>query len=464
MLRPRAGAEARTTPRRTATAARCWTRSAPAGGGAGLLRPRAGARSADLRSAEQPRRRASCARRPSAEALASLDRRWRCIRIIAEAYYNRAPMLADAQPARPRRWRVTRGRSRSSRISARRAGPPASATADPLRRRERDHGAPRAAYEAASARARCADYDAGRVPADMSQGPRRRQPFFLAYQGHNDRDLQRLFGALVCRIMADRYPAPPSLPSAARARRADPGRHRQRLFLRPFELEDPDQRLAQPVRPRPLPPVRLSHRLEARRRDRCRAPALATASSQGPLSIERWRATIAADPPHVLIYPEIGMDETACSLPRMRLAPVQCNSMGPSCTPAAFRRSTISLSSDLMEPPAAQIALHGKAGSAAQPLDPLRAAELPPVRCHARRARVCAPDATVYWCGQSLFKYLPQYDEVFPRIARRCSDCQFVFIAPSGRSVVTDLFRARLERAFAAAGLKAADHCVFLPA
>ena len=27
------------------------------------------------------------------------------------------------------------------------------------------------------------------------------------------------------------------------------------------------------------------------------------------------------------------------------------------------------------------------------------------------------PDAIVYWCGQSLFKYLPQFDNVFPRIA-----------------------------------------------
>ena len=32
------------------------------------------------------------------------------------------------------------------------------------------------------------------------------QPFYLAYQGHNNRDLQSVYGALVCRIMAERYP------------------------------------------------------------------------------------------------------------------------------------------------------------------------------------------------------------------------------------------------------------------
>ena len=40
--------------------------------------------------------------------------------------------------------------------------------------------------------------------------------------------------------------------------------------------------------------------------------------------------------------------------------------------------------------------------------------------------------ATAYWCAQSLFKYLPQYDEVFPRIAREAGDCQFVFIRHIG--------------------------------
>jgi predicted O-linked N-acetylglucosamine transferase (SPINDLY family) len=71
--------------------------------------------------------------------------------------------------------------------------------------------------------------------------------------------------------------------------------------------------------------------------------------------------------------------------------------------------------------------------------------------------------AIVYWCGQALPKYLPQYDEVFARIAGAVGDCQFAFIEFAGGRRVTEAFRARLERAFARLGLSAADHCVVLP-
>jgi predicted O-linked N-acetylglucosamine transferase (SPINDLY family) len=70
--------------------------------------------------------------------------------------------------------------------------------------------------------------------------------------------------------------------------------------------------------------------------------------------------------------------------------------------------------------------------------------------------------STAYWCAQSLFKYLPQHDEVFPRIAREAGDCQFVFIRHGGHNV-TEVIQQRLDRAFAAYGMKADDHCVFLP-
>jgi len=71
------------------------------------------------------------------------------------------------------------------------------------------------------------------------------------------------------------------------------------------------------------------------------------------------------------------------------------------------------------------------------------------------------PSGCIYWCAQSLFKYLPQHDPVFPRIAREAGDCQFVFFARP--PAVTDLFRLRLERAFGQFGMRAEDHCLFLP-
>ncbi|MGY2976364.1 hypothetical protein [Thermostichus sp. MS-CIW-37] len=41
------------------------------------------------------------------------------------------------------------------------------------------------------------------------------------------------------------------------------------------------------------------------------------------------------------------------------------------------------------------------------------------------------PDRVLYLCAQSLFKYLPQYDEVFPRIARKVGKCQFLEVSIS---------------------------------
>jgi predicted O-linked N-acetylglucosamine transferase (SPINDLY family) len=60
-------------------------------------------------------------------------------------------------------------------------------------------------------------------------------------------------------------------------------------------------------------------------------------------------------------------------------------------------------------------------------------------------------------------KYLPQFDQVFARIAAKVPGCQFTFIEFAGGRGVTEMFRGRLDRAFLALGLKAADHCVFLP-
>jgi len=51
---------------------------------------------------------------------------------------------------------------------------------------------------------------------------------------------------------------------------------------------------------------------------------------------------------------------------------------------------------------------------------------------------------------------------VFARIARTVGDCQFVFLRHFGAPAITASMKERLERTFAAAGLRADYHCVFL--
>jgi len=69
-------------------------------------------------------------------------------------------------------------------------------------------------------------------------------------------------------------------------------------------------------------------------------------------------------------------------------------------------------------------------------------------------------DAVVYLSCQSVFKYLPEQDQLIAQIARRVSNSQFVFLATN--EVVEHDFKNRMARAFSAEGLEASDHCVWM--
>jgi protein O-GlcNAc transferase len=322
---------------------------------------------------------------------------------------------------------------------------------------EREIDERRAAYEQ-HLRALCEDAERGRTAGDLAKAVGSAQPFFLAYQGRDDRELQSLYGSLICRIMAERYPP------AALAEPPAPGEPVKVGFVSGYFYDHSVWKI----------PMRgwLS-RLDRRRfrifgyhtgiKQDAETKAAAAACDrfvQGPLPLARWREVILGDLPHVLIYPEIGMDGVSTQLAAQRLAPIQCNGLGHPDT-SGFPTLDYALSSDLMEP------LDG------QDLYTERLVRLPNLSVYYEpldRRKVSLdrsdlglrPTATVYWCGQSLFKYLPQLDQVFPRIAREAGECQFAFIRhQSGQ--ITDLFRKRLERAFAALGSRAADYCVVLP-
>jgi predicted O-linked N-acetylglucosamine transferase (SPINDLY family) len=71
-------------------------------------------------------------------------------------------------------------------------------------------------------------------------------------------------------------------------------------------------------------------------------------------------------------------------------------------------------------------------------------------------------EAVVYLCCQSLFKYLPQFDDIFAQIARGVPQAQFAFIS-SHTTAITAQFKARLQQAFAKFNLNSEDYCVVLP-
>ncbi len=285
------------------------------------------------------------------------------------------------------------------------------------------------------------------------------QPFFLAYQGQNDRELQRLYGALVCACMAARHPAVAPAPPPPPHEKVRVG------IVSGFFLYHSNWKM--PIKgwlgglDRGRFEIYLYHTGSGQDGETETAARLCHRFVRGPMAPERWRDTILGDRLHVLIYPEVGMNPVAAQLAAMRLARVQCNAWGHPQT-SGYPTLDYFLSSELMEPPDGEA--HYTERLVRLPNLAIHYEPIPiPSTVIERAALGLRRDATVYWCCQPLFKYLPQHDAVFPRIAAAAGDCQFVFIRSLKGGYVNELFRQRLERAFAAAGRRAGDHCVFLP-
>src|SRR5258707_7090596 len=323
---------------------------------------------------------------------------------------------------------------------------------------ESDIAERREAYAGPLARL-CADVGSASAPVALADAIGSHQPFYLPYQGGNDRELQTLYGSLVCKIMAARYTTP-AFPNP-------PGQNQpirlgivSGFFRQHSNWKIPIKGwLKQLNRDR----FHISGYYTSGERDSetDAAETLCDRFVQGPLSIDVWRRTILNDAPHILIFPEIGMDKLSAQLAAQRLAAVQCCSWGHPVT-SGFPTIDYFISSDLMEP--ADAAAHYSDQLIRLPNLSIyyEPADVPSIRIDRAELGLRA-DAVVYWCCQSLPKYLPQFDCVFARIAAEVPDCQFTFIEFGGGRGVTDLFRARLQRAFDAVGLSARNRCVFLP-
>lgn len=284
------------------------------------------------------------------------------------------------------------------------------------------------------------------------------QPFLLSYQCRNDRALQRCYGGIVDRLAAAQGFSPAPVPSPPR-----PGEH-IRVGFASAHLH--------------MHSVSKTHGGWITELDRSRfavfgyqfSPSRDAVSDRlagccdrfvrGMADVATWRARILADAPHVLIYLDIGMEQTTVRLAALRLAPVQCTTWGHPDT-SGLPTMDYYLSSEAMEP------LDGDAHYTE------RLVRLPNLGIHytpplgeggvmERAALGLRDDAVAFLCCQSLSKYLPRDDAVWPRIAARVPAAQFLFISALGSDGDT-VFRARLQRAFAAAGLDWQRYCVLTP-
>ena len=322
---------------------------------------------------------------------------------------------------------------------------------------EGDVEARRRAYEN-KLRSICSDYEAGRLRANMIEAVAHCKPFYLAYQGRNDRDLQSLYGTLACRAIGAQFsqaalPAPPEAGEPVRVGFVSSHFYAHSNWKIPLKgwMSQLDRNRF----------TIFGYHLGRQRDQETEVAAkLCSRFVHRALSLEGWRDEILADAPHILIYPGLLMDELSLQLAAQRLAPVQCNSWGH---PETSGLPTIDyfLSSDMMEPAVA--AEHYTERLVRLPnlsiyYEPIARS---PVRM-TRGELGMRPDAVVFWSGQSLYKYLPHHDFVFAKIAKLVGNCQFVFIKYAKETAVADLFRRRLDAAFSDWGVTASDHCLFI--
>ncbi len=299
--------------------------------------------------------------------------------------------------------------------------------------------------------------NSGGAPLDGGTNAGANQPFFLPYQGRDDRPLQETYGLLAARVATrafPRYGMPSAIGERVRVGIVSGFFHSHTVWH-----------------------LLISGWLSQLDRDRFEIIGYhtgglsdaATASAERScawyvhrrMTPRQWADRIHADAPHVLLYPEIGIDPMAAQLAAIRLAPVQCSSWGHPNT-SGLPTVDVFLSSEMMEPSNGCMHYSEKL----ELLPNLSTYYEPPDWTAARTSRAefgLRDDVPVFWSGQALYKYLPQYDSVFPRIAREVGDCQFVFIGFGRCEDVTALFRRRLGRAFSDYGLDASAYCVFLP-
>ena len=286
------------------------------------------------------------------------------------------------------------------------------------------------------------------------------QPFFLPYQQQDDRALQAQYGRIACGALAASWPpvtpaGPPAFGKRIRLGIVS-GFFRDHTLMKLFM----EGWLTQLDRSR----FEITGFHTGRTADAVTARCAGWCERfvQGLPTLSSWRDAILANAPHVLLYPEIGIDPVAGGLAAMRLARVQCVAWGQ---PVTSGMPTIDhyLSSALMEPEDGDA--HYTEHLVRLPnLGLFYTPDAPADGGGAGRERFgLAADAPVFWSGQALNKYLPEYDSVFPRIAAELGACQFVFIAFAKSRAVTEAFCDRLSAAFARAGLDAARHVVILP-
>lgn len=322
--------------------------------------------------------------------------------------------------------------------------------------------AERTAYEQALARLETA-LPAAKKEALQAVSPvvGANQPFYLTYQGLNDRPLQKRYGVLAHRVMAARHPE----------------------FATPLTASAPKERIRVGIvcgfmHEHSVWKIPTKGWTKALDRERFEVFGYSTGVKQDHCSEDARRSfDVLRHEPHdfeaicrairddrvdALLFPEVGMDPTTARLAALRLAPVQAVSLGHPMT-TGLPTMDYFLSSELMEPDNAQ-------DWYSEELVPLPNLGVcySPLRDHGQSMSpsdfgLPEKGRVLFFCPQTLPKYLPQYDFVFAEIAARVPESLFVFLADAHMLAANNMLHQRIAREFTARGLDPEHFLALLP-
>jgi protein O-GlcNAc transferase len=288
-----------------------------------------------------------------------------------------------------------------------------------------------------------------------------KQPFHLAHQGLNDRELQQIYGNFICKIMALRYPQFAKSPHMSQRLQGAPLRigivsgffYWHAIWKIPLRgwVENIDRNR-----------FSLYGYYTGKVKDYTTEDAKQYFNRfvEDIYSFEQLCQIIQDDSLHVLLYPEIGMDPMTVRLAALKLAPIQCTTLGHPDT-SGLPTIDYYLSSELMEPSDAEE--HYTEKLIRLPKLSIYYTELNIKPAVIDRSTYgLRHDSILYLCCHQLPTHLPQYDDIYPRIAKEVKDCQFLFISYRNTSV-TEQFRQRIGQAFSRFNLNSEEYVVFLP-
>lgn len=284
------------------------------------------------------------------------------------------------------------------------------------------------------------------------------QNFLLAYQGEDDRELQRRYSSFLARLAGAAHPEW----RAPRRGRFD-GARRLRIGFVSSIFRDCTagryfERWITGLDPRRF--ERFVYHTASIDDEFTRRIASSVEHFQPMrVDVEVLAARLAADALDAIVYPEVGMMASTSVLAALRLAPLQCAGWGHPVTTGSDAIDRY-LTCAAMEPEDGAdhyverlVALPGIGVDYSMPTPPSPASRVD--------FRLPAT-GRVYMCPQSLFKVHPEMDRIFARILEADPEGVLVFFQATTRPVTLQ-FADRLQRALRAQGVQARGQVKFLP-